>query len=53
MDVVKCPGPLVWFDVGGDPPAAVLECASCSYVIVTGSFNDVAHSETELLRGAA
>jgi hypothetical protein len=31
-----CPGPLVWFDVPGDPPAAILECAACPYIVVSG-----------------
>lgn len=50
---MSCPGPLLWFDVEGDPPAAVLECATCGYVIATGSFNDEAHSETSILRSVA
>ena len=38
-----CPGPLVWFAVEAterDQAAAILECSSCPYVVVTGSFND-------------
>lgn len=45
-----CPGPLVWFSVGIDEDAAILECASCDYLIVTGSFNDEAHADVPLLR---
>lgn len=47
-----CPGPLVWHDLDGEPPAAVLDCASCDYVIATGGFNDTAHAGTEVLKGA-
>lgn len=42
-----CEGPLVWFDVEG---GAILECASCDYLIVTGNFHDERHSDTPLLR---
>lgn len=52
MTVVECAGPLVWFNVGEPPDAAILECAACSYVIVTGTFNDEAHTATPLLMGA-
>lgn len=45
-----CPGPLIWFAVGQPEDAAILECAACPYVVVTGSFNDEAHAETELIR---
>jgi hypothetical protein len=48
-----CPGPLLWFDVERDPPAAVLECAACGYVIATGSFNDKEHAETPVLKSVA
>jgi hypothetical protein len=43
-----CEGPLVWFDAaeGG----AVLECARCDYITVTGNFNDEAHAYTSLMR---
>jgi hypothetical protein len=41
-----CPGPLIWFDAGD---AAILEC-SCGYIVITGSFNDVAHARTPVLR---
>lgn len=50
-----CPGPLVWLDLDDDPtrPAAVLECATCDYVIATGSVNDVAHAHTDIVRSTA
>jgi hypothetical protein len=54
--MTPCPGPLVWFDVEAtetELPSAVLECASCSYLIASGSFNDDAHSHTPLLRSVA
>jgi hypothetical protein len=50
---VTCSGPLVWFDVAETdtaPPAAVLECAACDYVIATGSFFDPDHSGTDIIR---
>lgn len=43
-----CAGPLIWFDV--EDCGAILECATCEYVIVTGNFHDEAHTETPLLR---
>lgn len=42
-----CEGPLIWFDAGEQ---AILECASCDYLIVTGNFHDERHSDTPLLR---
>lgn len=52
MTVVECAGPLVWFSVGEPADAGILECTACSYVIVTGTFNDEAHAGAPLLRGA-
>jgi hypothetical protein len=49
----QCAGPLLWFDVGYPPDSAVLECAVCGYLIATGSFNDIAHAETPVLRSVA
>jgi hypothetical protein len=43
-----CEGPLVWFDVSEG--TAILECAACDYVIVTGNFFDRAHALTPILR---
>lgn len=48
-DTGGCPGPLVWFTVGDPPDAAILECARCDYLIVTGTFNDDAHAQTPVL----
>lgn len=47
---MRCPGPLVWYDV--EPHDAILECAAkgCHYVIVAGNFHDQAHAATPLLR---
>lgn len=42
-----CPGPLIWFDA---PGGAILECAACGYLVVTGSFFDVEHVGTPVLR---
>lgn len=50
---MSCPGPLLWFDVGCPTDAAILECARCGYIIVTGNFNDVSHVETPILRSVA
>lgn len=49
----RCPGPLIWYDVPSDGPwypAAILECARCPYLIVSGNFSDEAHGETPILR---
>jgi len=43
-----CPGPLIWYDV--EDVGAVLECAHCDYIIVTGNFHDTAHADTPLMR---
>lgn len=45
-----CPGPLIWFSVGCPEDAGILECAACSYVIVTGNFNDQLHVDTPMMR---
>ncbi len=49
-----CPGPLVWFDSPGghhpDRPAAILECASCTYIVIAPGFHNQAHSQTPLMR---
>lgn len=45
-----CPGPLVWFESATVPVSAVLECASCDYVVTTGNFHDEAHENTPLMR---
>lgn len=44
----KCEGPLVWFDAPDN--AAILECAACDYVVVTGSFHDARHQDVPLMR---
>ncbi len=46
--VAPCPGPLIWYHVGPrhDGLGAVLECACCDYVVITGGFNDAAHENT-------
>ncbi len=54
--MADCPGPLVWFDVGADAaqgsdePAAILVCAACSYLVITGGVHDPAHVHTPILR---
>lgn len=52
-----CPGPLIWYDVEGQPCscgnghiAAILKCARCDYLVCSGNFNDEAHRDTEILR---
>ncbi len=53
--MADCPGPLVWFPVDETSawePAGILKCATCDYLIVTGTFNDDAHVGTPLLMGA-
>lgn len=44
----SCQGPLIWFDV--PPDNAILECAHCGYIVVTGSLNDARHASAEILR---
>jgi hypothetical protein len=46
-----CPGPLIWYHItdGG----ALLECACCGFINVTGNYNDAAHAETPLVRSPA
>ena len=29
---------MIWYDV--EPDSAILECAACDYLIVSGNFND-------------
>lgn len=41
-----CPGPWVWYPCTN---GAVLHCATCSQITVTGNFNDLAHTHTPLL----
>jgi len=50
MTGTVCPGPLVWFAVGDPEDAAILECAACGYLVVTGGWNDHAHADTPVLR---
>lgn len=51
-----CPGPLIWYDVEGTlcschgHTAAILECACCGYIVVSGNYHDAAHSGTEMMR---
>lgn len=44
MDV-RCPGPLLWFEVGDAAESALLECAAegCGYVAVAGMVGDELH----------
>lgn len=42
-----CEGPLIWFSV--DAGGAILECACCGYIVVSGNLNDEQHAETPLL----
>ncbi|WP_116051894.1 hypothetical protein [Amycolatopsis palatopharyngis] len=54
QDKLECPGPLVWFSVGAlVEEHAILECATCDYLIVTGNWNDPAHAGTPVLREGA
>lgn len=53
--MTPCEGPLVWFDAGEPGQAghgAILECArpECGYVVITGAWNDEAHSAAPVLR---
>lgn len=53
-----CPGPLIWCEANPSPaeanagrlPAAILECATCGYLIVTGTYHDEQHTDTPILR---
>lgn len=44
---MRCPGPLIWYDTDG---GAILECAACSYVVLTGNLHDLDHYDTPVLR---
>lgn len=48
MEMGPCQGPLVWFDVG--PGSALLECAACGYIVVSGTFLDPEHAKASLMR---
>lgn len=43
-----CEGPLIWFDV--EAGGAILECACCAYVVVSGGFNDEEHAQAPIMR---
>lgn len=51
-----CPGPLIWYETSmpctctNDHPAAILLCATCGYIVITGGWNDDAHKDTEVMR---
>jgi hypothetical protein len=50
--VSPCPGPLIWYEMADDQPGALLECAAadCTYLIVSGSVFDEAHTGTPVMR---
>lgn len=48
-DKGHCEGPLVWHDT--EDSHAILECATCDYIIVTTNPNDERHQNTPILRG--
>ena len=41
-----CPGPFVWYPCEG---GAILLCAACGQITVTGNWNDQAHAHTGVL----
>jgi hypothetical protein len=53
---MTCPGPLIWFDIEPRPDrdelaAAILECATCDYVTMTGAFGNTEHADIAILKG--
>lgn len=45
-----CDGPLIWYDTDGY--GAVLHCASCGHLTVTGNPNDDRHQDTPLMKAS-
>ena len=45
-----CSGPLIWFTVLDSDPGAILECATCDYIVVSSHPHDQRHADTPLLR---
>jgi hypothetical protein len=43
---MTCEGPFIWYPC---TDGAVLECATCGQVTVTGNWNDLDHAETPVL----
>lgn len=54
-DLLPCPGPMVWFRIGGYDGGcgcgwgAVLECSRCGAIVTTGNFMDLAHRNTTII----
>lgn len=49
--MAECPGPIVWYEIAPEAGGgAVLHCAACDQVTVTGNPMDVRHRTTRLLR---
>jgi hypothetical protein len=42
-----CYGPLIWYACTG---GAVLHCAACGHITVTGNWNEPEHMYAEILR---
>ena len=52
---ICCPGPLIWYEVDIRHTvlghrAAILHCATCGYIVISGNYNDREHADTELMR---
>ena len=46
-EAAACDGPFIWYPCEG---GAVLECAACTHLTVTGNWNRVDHALTPVLR---
>jgi len=44
--MAACLGPWIWYPCSN---GAVLHCATCGEITVTGNFNDHAHTDTPLM----
>jgi len=43
---VTCDGPFIWYPCTG---GAVLHCAACGHITVTGNWNEPRHAHTPVL----
>lgn len=42
----ECAGPFIWYACEG---GAILHCAACGHITVTGNWNEPAHAHTGVL----
>ncbi len=44
-----CEGPLIWYEVG-QGESALVRCTACGYIVISGGYNDHAHSAAPIMR---